>query len=168
MKLLQPLAASTNRKGDRFRTEVVSPADLRGAIIEGEITAAKAAGKVSGRSELTFSFDTLTVDSASLPIRADLLEVRNSQGSSQVDEEGHVIGKSSKAKDAVRTGIMAGVGVALGGIFGGKRGAAQGAAIGAAVGLTVTFSTRGEDIRLAPGSVMDLEVSTRSENATAE
>lgn len=52
VRLLQPLGASTSRQGDQFRTEVVSPAGLRGATIESEITAAKAAGKVSGKSDL--------------------------------------------------------------------------------------------------------------------
>jgi Skp family chaperone for outer membrane proteins len=52
--------------------------------------------------------------------------------------------KSSKKKDAVRTGIASGVGAAIGAIAGGGKGAAIGAGAGAAAGVGTNMATRGE------------------------
>jgi hypothetical protein len=160
-KILSPLSASTSKKGDRFTLQVVSPAQYQNAMIEGEVTKAKAAGRVKGKSELLFSFKKLVLaNGKEVPIVADLTGISNSKGVKDVDEEGRVIGKSSVKKDVATTAVASGVGAALGGIFGGGSGAAKGAAIGAAVGLTITFSTKGEDIKLAPGSVFLLTVNS--------
>ena len=52
--------------------------------------------------------------------------------------------KSSKKKDAVKTGIASGVGAAIGAIAGGGKGAAIGAGAGAAAGVGANMATRGE------------------------
>jgi hypothetical protein len=163
-RILTPLSASQNKKGDRFTLQVLEPEAYKGAMIEAEVTRAKAAGKVSGKSELLFSFDKLTLaDGKAIPIYADLKEVSNSKGAANVDEEGRVIGKSSVKKDIARTAILGGIGAVIGGVAGGASGAAKGAAIGAAVGLTISFSTRGEDIKFAPGSQFTLTVNSKAE-----
>jgi hypothetical protein len=163
VKVLTPLSASKNKKGDKFTLQVTEPASYEGALMEAEVVKAKASGKVSGKSELLFSFTTLTLkDGSTLPIVADLKEVANSKGTANVDEEGHVIGKSSAKKDVARTAILGGIGAAIGGIAGGAGGAAKGAAIGVAVGLTISFSTRGPDIKFEPGSQFRLVVNNKA------
>jgi len=52
VRILSPLSASGNKKGDRFTVEVLTPERFQKALIEGEIVTSKAAGKVKGRSEL--------------------------------------------------------------------------------------------------------------------
>jgi len=163
-KILSPLAASTNQKGDKFTLQVLEPASYRGAIIEAEVTKAHAAGRVSGKSELTFAFEKLTHKNGTMiPITADLKEVTNSKGVASVDDEGHVIGKSSRKKDIARTAILGGIGAAIGGAAGGASGAAAGAGIGAAIGLAISFSTKGEDIKFSPGSQFNLVVNSKSQ-----
>jgi len=160
-KTLSPLSASSNKKGDRFSLQVFEPAAYKNAIVEGEVVKAKAAGKVKGKSELLFAFDKLMMPNGTvLPITADLTSVKNSRGVQGVDEEGRVIGKSSTGKDVARTAALAGIGALIGGAVAGGSGVAAGAAIGAAVGLTITFSTKGEDIRFAQGSLFQLALST--------
>jgi hypothetical protein len=162
-KILSPLSASANKKGDKFTLQVIEPEAYKDAMIEGEVVKAKAAGKVSGKSELLFSFDKLTLgNGTTIPISADLKDVTNAKGAANVDEEGHVIGKSSVKKDVARTVALGGVGAVIGGIAGGGSGAAKGAAIGAAVGLTISFSTRGPDIKFAPGAQFKLVVSNKT------
>lgn len=154
------LSASGSKKGDPFEVEVLSPDHFRGSTIRAEVSKAKASGKVKGKSELNFSFEELVLsDGRTIPITAELKGVRNSRGVAEIDEEGHVIGKSSKKKDLAKTALLSGLGALVGGLAGGKSGAAKGAAIGAAVGLTIVFTTRGEDIKFAPGSVFTLSVS---------
>jgi hypothetical protein len=168
-KILAPLSASANKKGDKFTLAVLEPETFKDAMIEAEVVKAKAAGRVSGRSELLFSFNTLTPKGgAPAPIVADLKEVTNSKGTANTDEEGRVIGKSSAKKDVTRTAIFGGIGAAIGGIAGGGSGAAKGAAIGAAIGLTIAFSTQGEDIRFDPGSKFKLLVSTKPAGKSGE
>lgn len=158
-KTLSPLSASVNKKGDRFTLLVLEPQDYRNAQIEGEVEKAKASGKVKGKSEFRFGFDKLLLaDGTEIPISADLVSVANSQGVEDVDEEGHVIGKSSKKKDLTRTAVLSGLGALVGGLAGGGKGAVAGAAIGAGIGLSIAFSTRGEDIQFASGSTFYLGV----------
>jgi hypothetical protein len=160
-KILSPLSASTSKKGDRFTLQVLTPERYQKALIEGEVAKAKAAGRVKGQSELLFSFKKLVLaDGKELSIVADLAGIKNSQGVKDVDEEGRVLGKSSIKKDIATTAVASGVGALIGGLAGGGSGAAKGVAIGAAVGLTITFSTRGEDIKLAPGSIFTLTVNS--------
>jgi hypothetical protein len=164
--VLTPLSASQNKKGDRFTLQVVEPVDYKGAMIEAEVVKAKAAGKVSGKSELLFSFDKLVLkDGTTIPIIADLTEIANSKGVGDVDEEGRVIGKSSAKKDAARTAILGGIGAAIGAAAGGASGAMTGAAIGAAIGMTISFSTRGEDIKFSPGSKLTLSVTSKKQQS---
>ena len=163
-RVLAGLSASSSKKGDKFSLQVLEPAAYKDAVIDGEVTKAKAAGKVSGKSELLFSFDRLAMKNGmTLPIYADLEEVFNSKGVAGVDEEGRVVGKSSVKKDVARTAVIAGIGALIGRIAGGGSGAVKGAAIGAAVGLTITFSTRGEDIAFSPGSKFKLVVNSKSD-----
>jgi hypothetical protein len=167
VKTLTPLSASANRKGDKFTLQVQDPGNYTVSMIEAEVVSAKAAGRVKGKSELLFSFNKLTLaGGATSPIIADLQEVTNSKGVSNVDEEGRVIGKSSTKKDVTRTAVLGGLGAVIGGIAGGASGAAKGAAIGAAIGLTVAFSTQGEDIKFAAGSVFKIKVSTKDQQNT--
>jgi hypothetical protein len=159
VKTLSPLSASGNKKGDKFTVQVLTPEKYKDALIEGEVANSKASGKVKGKSELLFRFNKLIkTDKTEVPFRADLTEIKNSKGVANVDEEGRAIGKSSKAKDAMRVGLLGGIGAAIGGATGGGSGAATGAAIGAGVALTIAFSTTGEDIRLEPGSIFVLRV----------
>jgi hypothetical protein len=161
-KTLSALSASQNKKGDKFTLQVLEPDSYKGAIVEGEVTRAKASGKVKGKSELLFSFNTLTpAGGQSVPIEANLESLSNTKGAKGVDEEGRVIGNSSMKKDVARTAILGGIGAAIGGIAGGGSGAAKGAAIGAAIGLTIAVSTSGPDIKIAPGSVFDLVVTSK-------
>jgi hypothetical protein len=97
-------------------------------------------------------------DGKDVPLKkVELKEIKNSQGVANVDEEGRALGKPSK-KDILWALIFAGAGAAIGGATGGAQGAAAGAAIGVGAALAIAFTTRGEDIKLEPGSVFVLGV----------
>ncbi len=161
-KLLSPLSASKNKKGDKFTLQVLEPRPYTGGIIEAEVSKAKASGKASGKSEFLFSFDSLTLKNGkTIPIVADLKEVSNSKGMAQIDDEGHAIGKSATKKKLLSILGLGAAGAAIGRVVGGGSGAAKGAAVGAAVGMTIAFSTRGPDIRFEPGSQFRLLVNNQ-------
>jgi hypothetical protein len=161
-KLLSPLSASKNKKGDKFTLQVLEPPSYAGAIIEAEVSKAKASGKMSGKSEFLFSFDSLTPKKGkTIPIVADLKEVSNSKGVAQIDDEGHAIGKSATKKKLLTILGLGAAGAAIGRAVGGGTGTAEGAAVGAAVGMTIAFSTKGPDIKFEPGSQFRLLVNHR-------
>jgi hypothetical protein len=165
VKLLSPISTKTCKAGDRFSAQVLDPAPFAGAIVEGHIGTIKTA-RNHQKAEISFQFETLTYQSATHRIQADLKEVANSQGVKNVDEEGHVIGKSSKKKAAE----SALIGSALGGILGATMGGAKGAALGAGAGagaallFAITFTTSGSQMEFSPGSTFTLNVSDRREH----
>jgi hypothetical protein len=161
-KLLSPLSASKNHKGDKFTLQVLEPRSYAGAIIEAEVSKVKASGKASGKSEFLFSFNSLTPKNGkTIPIVADLEEVSNSKGVAQIDDEGHAIGKSATKKKLLSILGLGAAGAAIGRAVGGGSGAAKGAAIGAAVGMTIAFSTSGPDIKFEPGSQFRLRANSQ-------
>ena len=60
-----------SQNSDRFRMTVTSPNEFRGAVIEGYISGINRSGKVSGRSEVTFNFQTIRTQMAELTILQD-------------------------------------------------------------------------------------------------
>ena len=98
VRILSPLSASGNKKGDKFTVEVLTPERFQKALIEGEVVTSKASGKIKGRSELLFRFSKLilTDGKKSRLQKVELKEIRNSQGVASVDEEGRALAKPSK------------------------------------------------------------------------
>jgi hypothetical protein len=67
---------------------------------------------------------------------------------------------ATKKQDAAKIGGGAAGGAIIGGIIGGGDGAAKGAAIGGAAGTGVVLSTRGQEIRLAPGTAVSVRLAS--------
>jgi type IV secretion system protein VirB10 len=109
---------------------------------------------VSGRAELTISFQTLTLPSGvSIPIYTSL---GSAGGTAEKKGENTVEGDSSKGTDTAQVGAGAGQGAVIGVIAGGGKGAAIGAAGGAAAGALGVLLTRGEDLILEPGTTLEI------------
>src|SRR5689334_8070527 len=97
VKLLSPLSTKNAEENYTFTASVQEPAQYEGGIMEGRVTKVKKprAGKGKGAAELQFQFETLTFNGQMDHIEAELTDVKNSTGAQGVDEEGHVIGKTS-------------------------------------------------------------------------
>jgi hypothetical protein len=170
--LLSPISTQTSRKGDRFTARVDSPPRYRGTILSGVITDLKQPSKgvagIGGRknAEIGFHFDLLTVNNVPHPVTVDLTEVTNKKGIKGVDDEGHVIGKTSEAKPIVATAVGAAAGAVLGKIT--HLGAGKGAAIGAGAGLVIglTMTTQAENIDFSPGTRFVVKVSDQEREAS--
>jgi hypothetical protein len=159
VKLLSQISTETSRKGDKLTGQVISPEEFNNYFMEGQVRGSKS-GK--GKSALSFYFDTLeTPDrSAKTHVQASIKYMVNSQGKSDVDEEGNVIKKTNNlGKAALATGIGALIGAAAGG----GKGAAIGAGVGAAAAL-MFIEFHGESatrITFAPGSEFVMSVKER-------
>jgi hypothetical protein len=162
VQILSPISTKLSKKNDTFTAAILSPESLRQGQIEGVITESKPAHRNS-LAELAFSFSKLTIRDKTYRIKADLEEVTNSNGAKGVDEEGHIVGSTSKKKKAgaaVAGGVLGGV---IGGLAGGGTGAAVGMAAGAAAGwLVVTHvTTSGSNVVFAKDTKLRLVVSDR-------
>src|SRR5262245_5664512 len=103
-----------------------------GSHVRGKISEVKRAGRVTGKAELTLSFQTLVLPSGvTLPIYTSL---GGTSAAGEKKGEATVQGDSSKSEDAKTVGTSAGSGALIGVIAGGGKGAAVGGAGGAAVG----------------------------------
>lgn len=146
---------------DRFRVTVQSPDQFRGATIEGFISGVDRAGKVKGRSSVTFNFEKITIRKGQThAFTGYLLGINDHTGKNvQVDNEGTAKGNSKTKKTAKRGGLGAAIGAVVGGVVGGAAGAAAGAAIGGGAGAA-SAAIDHEDIKLKKGSTISLRSSS--------
>jgi hypothetical protein len=160
VKLLAPLSTETNRRGDKITAQILAPEEFAGAMMEGEVKESKSGGKVSGKSVLNFTFQTVvTKDGKSIPVSSEVKSLINSKGKANVDEEGRVVEKKSNVG---KMAAVTGAGALIGAIAGGGRGAAIGAGAGAAASLIlIQVAAKGANVTFAPGSEVLLSVRER-------
>ncbi len=159
VKLLSPVSTDTSKAGDKLTAQVISPQEFQGDFMEGVVRSSKSAGKLGGKSELSFYFNALHHGSRGLPIQGDIKSVVNSQGKQGIDDEGNVYKKQSNWKKAF---VGAGIGAGLGAAVGGGKGAAEGAAIGTAASLLlIEVSAKAPRIAFGPDSQFVLDVKQR-------
>lgn len=156
-------------EGDRVYLETSFPilADGRvvippGSYVAGTITSSKRAGRVKGRSELYLRFDSLTLpNGVTRDFRARMggLDGRSSDNFDRA--EGKISGEATKGQDAVKVATAAGAGTSVGVIAGSAAGrpmmgTAVGAAAGAAAGIVGVLLSRGQDVVLGRGTVVEM------------
>jgi hypothetical protein len=142
-RLQDPLNSGRNQVEDRFIAttmvdlqvgeRVVIPA---GSEMRGVVSSVTSAGRVNRKGSLTVSFDEMTINGRSYPIRGTVTQALESEG---------VKGEVGKI------GTGAGVGAIIGGILGGFKGALAGILIG---GGGVIAATEGKEVDLPPGTVL--------------
>jgi hypothetical protein len=151
-----------SQNNDRFRLTVQSPNEFRGATIDGYISGVNRSGKVTGRPNVTFNFEKITLrDGQTYDFAGFLQGITDPTGKTvKVDNEGTAKGDSQTKETAKRGGIGAGIGAIIGAIAGGGKGAAIGAVIGGGAGAGSVIVTGKDDIRLMPGSTMTIQASS--------
>jgi hypothetical protein len=150
--------------GDRFTMEVTSPAQYRGATIEGRVSNADKSGRVSGRANISLEFDTIRLrNGRSYRFAGFIDSVRAANGDTvTVNNEGTVRDNNQTTKTATRAGIGAALGAIIGAIAGGGSGAAVGAAVGAGAGAGTVLIQGRDNIDLGQGSVFTITSSSPS------
>lgn len=147
LQLTSPVSSDGSQVEDAVRAALRQDLPLEngsilpaGSEIAGRVTDVERAGRVRGRARIAIRFTLLKHDGGEYDVRTELVE--------------RVAG-ATKGEDAAKIGIGAGAGAALGAVLGGGSGAAKGAAIGAAAGTGAVLATRGEEVRLELGEVVD-------------
>jgi hypothetical protein len=155
------LSTQTAREGDRFTMTVRQPAQYEGAVIEGHVSNIQRSGRLTGRSQMTLSFDTIRLRNGGSSRFAGILEsVRTTQGDTvRVDNEGAVRDSSQTTKTEQRTAIGTAVGAIIGAIAGGGKGAAIGAIVGAGGGAGSVYVQGRDDLDLGAGTELTIRAS---------
>jgi len=118
-----------------------------GTVVSGVVTDATRSARVKGRAHVAVRFDTLVPKG----------------GSDRYTIESAAIGRSApgtKKRDALEIGVPAAAGGIIGGLTGGGKGAAIGAAVGGGAGTAVVLSTRGKEIHLLRGALVELRLTS--------
>ncbi len=88
-----------------FRMTVQSPNEYRGAVVEGYLSGIDRSGKVLGRSEVTFNFQTIRLSNGrSYEFAGNLQSVTDEEGKTiKIDQEGAAKGDSQTKETVKRT-----------------------------------------------------------------
>jgi hypothetical protein len=143
VRLQNTLNSGTAQVEDRFEGTTLTDTTIdgrvaipAGSVFRGVITAVEPGTRTNRTSKMTVSFDQVTIDGRSYPIRGTVTQAIEGEG---------IRG------EAGRTAAGAGVGAIIGGILGGFKGALAGILIGG--GGTIA-ATEGKEVELPQGSVL--------------
>lgn len=153
------ITTKASQNNDRFTMTVESPSEYRGAVIKGYLSGIQRTGKVTGKSKITFNFETIRLrNGQSYDFAGVLQKIVDTQGKSiKINDEGEVKGKSRTKETAKRGGIGAGLGAIIGGIIGGGKGAIIGATIGGSAGAGSVAIEGKDDLELEQGSQITVQ-----------
>ena len=167
-RLENEINTKVSQSNDRFRLTVQSPAEFRGAVIEGRISGVGRSGKMTGQSNVTFHFERITLrNGQSYDFAGYLQSIADQNGRiMRVDNEGTVHGNSQTRQTVKRGSIGGGIGAVIGAIVGGGKGAAIGAVIGGGAGAGSVYAEGRDDIRLLPGSMLTVQASSPNQTYT--
>lgn len=159
--LREGLSTRNARDGQTFTATVKQPSQFEGATIEGRISNLRRSGRVTGRSEMTLTFDNIRLrDGRSHKFAGILQSVRSPDGEIvKVDNEGSVRDDNQTTKTTQRAAIGTAVGAIIGAIAGGGKGAAIGAILGAGGGAGSVYVQGRDDLDLNPGTELTVRSS---------
>ena len=150
VRMIDGVDSSQNQIGDGFHASLESALIVgntmvapKGADAYGKLTQAKAAGKISGGSELTLELTGIRINGNIVPV-----------DSTDYD----VAGKGRGTQSAERIGGGAVLGTIIGAIAGGGKGAAIGGAVGAGAGTTVQVMTHGDQVRIPSETLLEFRL----------
>jgi type IV secretion system protein VirB10 len=128
-----------------------------GTYVKGEIVQMQRAGKVTGRAQVQFRFTSMIYPNGYMVDMPGTIHHDSGAANTTVDDEGKITADSQKGKDAGTVGKGVGIGAAGGGILTGTHaGVLRGAGIGALAGLATVLLTRGQDVRIEPGTAFKM------------
>jgi len=120
----------------------------------------KRGGHVKGRAELLIHFTSMIYPNGyTVMLPGSLENVPGAEKSTVKGDEGTIQQDSQTGEKLGTVAKTAGAGAAIGGIAGqGWKGAGIGAGVGGAVGAAIAMLSRGADVRLEPGTSVEMVI----------
>ena len=166
LRLTQAISTKTAREGDAVYAETTFPVTLDdrilipvGTYVQGKISHIQRGGRIKGRAELLIHFTSLIYPSGYTVMLPGALEnVPGAEHATMKDSEGTIRQDRDTGKKIETTAKTAGAGATIGGLSGGWKGAGIGGGIGAGVGTAIGMLSRGADVRLEPGTSVEMVI----------
>jgi len=166
LSLKQAISTKTAKDGDPVYAETAFPFVLNervvipsGTYIQGRIERAQRGGHVKGRAEVLIHFTSMIYPNGyTVMLGGSVENTPGAERTSMKDSEGTIRQDSDTAKKARETVGAAATGGVIGGVAGWAKGAGIGAGIGGVAGLAVGMLSRGADVRLEPGTSIEMEI----------
>ena len=166
LSLKQAISTKTAKDGDPVyaatafpfvvNDRVVIPA---GTYIQGKITRVQRGGHVKGRAELLIHFTSMIYPSGyTVMLGGSVENTPGAEKTSMKDSEGTIRQDSEAGRKAREAAGGATTGAVIGAVTGGGKGAGIGAGVGGVAGLAIGMLSRGADVRLEPGTSIEMEI----------
>jgi hypothetical protein len=164
LTLKQAISTKTARQGDPVYCETIFPYTVddrivipAGTYVQGEISEVKRPGRVKGRAELLMHFTTMIFPNGyTVSMPGSVENVPGAENSRTTGDEGTIKAEGTKGRDAGTVAKTTGAGAGVGAIAAGRSGAGWGALAGGGAGLAAVLLSRGEDVRLGPGTGVEM------------
>jgi hypothetical protein len=128
-----------------------------GTYVQGKISYIKPAGRLKGSAEVLMHFTSLIYPSGYTVLLPGSIESAPDVDKAKVkDKEGTIKGDSNAGKTAATIAEPAATGAVIGGLNRGGQGALIGGGIGAAVGTAIAAFGHGNEVKLGPGTTLEV------------
>jgi type IV secretion system protein VirB10 len=167
LRLKQAISTKTAREGDAVYAETTFPIAIDdhilipvGTYVQGKISHIQRGGHIKGRAELLIHFTSMIYPSGyTVMLPGSLENVPGAEHATMKDSEGTIRQDSDTGKKLETVAKTAGTGAAIGGLGTGSwKGAGIGGGIGAGVGAAIGMLSRGADVRLEPGTSVEMVI----------
>jgi len=166
LSLKQAISTKTAKDGDPVYAEIAFPFVVNervvipaGTYIQGKIERVQRGGHVKGRAELLIHFTSMIYPNGyTVMLGGSVENTPGAEKTSMKDSEGTIRQDSDAGRKAKETAEGATTGAVIGAITNGGKGAGIGAGIGGVTGLAVGMLSRGADVRLEPGTSIEMEI----------
>jgi hypothetical protein len=164
--LKHAISTKSARAGDAVYAATTFPFVLNdkvlvpaGTYVQGKINRVQRGGRVHGRAELLIHFTTLIYPSGyTVMLPGSVENVPGAEKTGIKAEEGTIRQDSQTGEKVGTVAKTAGTGAIVGGLSRGGKGAAIGAGVGGAVGAAIALLSRGSDVRLDPGTTIEMVI----------
>jgi hypothetical protein len=164
VRLKNAISTKSSHEGDPIYAQTTFPVVVNdrivvpaGTYVQGKISQIKPAGRLKGRAEVLVHFTTLIYPSGYTVMLPGAIEGAAGVNKASVkDKEGTIQGDSDKAKSAGTIAGPAAEGGMIGAVTHGGEGALIGAGIGGAIGTTIAALSHGNEVRMGPGTTLDV------------
>jgi hypothetical protein len=166
LALKQAISTKSAKEGDPVYAETTFPFVVNdhiiipaGTYVQGRISHVRRPGRVKGRAELLMHFTSMIYPSGyTIILPGSVDNMPGADKTSMKDSEGTIRQDGQKGKDIGQVASTASTGAIIGGITNGGKGAAIGAGGGSALGLAIALLSRGSDVRLEPGTSIEMVI----------
>jgi len=166
LELKQAISTKTAREGDPVYAETAFPFLVNerimipaGTYVQGKIMRTQRGGHMKGRAELLIHFTSLIYPSGyTVMLGGNIENAPGAEKTSMKDQEGTIRQDSDAGRKAKEAAGGATTGAVIGAVTAGGKGAGIGAGAGGVAGLAIAMLSRGADVRLEPGTSLEMEI----------